>query len=128
MGATIAIAKGHYLDRGWAVYVTEEKRRRCPLNTEYGLADEEALWAALSAWATFQPRKAKLRTDSDFLYYPNEFYHVFEKFWDHIACLDQHPGRRTRRDRQIAPDPGLSRYWEEHGKSVVTVLGGLARG
>jgi hypothetical protein len=25
------------------------------------------------------------------LFYPNEFSHVFEKYWDCLACLDQHP-------------------------------------
>jgi hypothetical protein len=26
-----------------------------------------------------------------YLYYPNEFSHVFEKYWDQFACLDQRP-------------------------------------
>jgi hypothetical protein len=25
------------------------------------------------------------------LFYPNEFSHVFEKYWDYLGCLDQHP-------------------------------------
>jgi hypothetical protein len=25
------------------------------------------------------------------LYHPSEFYHVFEKYWDYLPCLHQHP-------------------------------------
>jgi hypothetical protein len=71
--------------------VTQEKRRCCLLDTEFGLTDEERLWAALSAWTTFQPRKALSQKDPGLLHYPNKFSHVFDKYWDHLSCLDQHP-------------------------------------
>jgi hypothetical protein len=29
------------------------------------------------------------------LYYPNKFSHVFEKYWDYLSCLDQHPDFRN---------------------------------
>jgi hypothetical protein len=90
MSATVAIAKGRHCDHGRGVYMTQEKGRCFLMNTEYGLADEEALLVALSAWATFQPRKALPRQDPGHLYYPNEVSHVFEKYWDHVACLDRH--------------------------------------
>jgi hypothetical protein len=47
--------------------------------------------AGLSASATFQPRRAKLRVNLGHLYYPSESSHVFEKYWDYLSCLDQHP-------------------------------------
>jgi hypothetical protein len=31
------------------------------------------------------------RQDPGYLFYPNEFSHVFEKYWDHLDCLGQHP-------------------------------------
>jgi hypothetical protein len=29
--------------------------------------------------------------DPGYLFYPIEYFHVFEKYWDNLACLDQHP-------------------------------------
>jgi hypothetical protein len=91
MSAVAAVCNGHYFDHGWAVYVTQEHLYCCLLHTTFGLTDEEALWTAVSSWATFQPRQAKPRQDPGFLLYPNEFSHVFEKYWDHLAGLDRHP-------------------------------------
>jgi hypothetical protein len=56
MFATLAIAKGQYLDHGWALSITQEKRRCLLLDTTFGLTDDGALWTALSYWATFQPQ------------------------------------------------------------------------
>jgi hypothetical protein len=61
MMATIAVALGCQDDHGWAVYCTQDSRR-CPLLGKVdGLADNETLWKSLSAWASFEPRKANRR-------------------------------------------------------------------
>jgi hypothetical protein len=33
----------------------------------------------------------KTRQHPGFLFYPNEFSHVFEKYWDYIVDLEEHP-------------------------------------
>jgi hypothetical protein len=54
--AVVAIESGWQGDHGWAV-AFKQGPRRCPLlDTTDGLTEEEVLWVALSAWATFQPR------------------------------------------------------------------------
>jgi hypothetical protein len=73
------------------VYITPEKLRCCLLDTAFGLTDEEALWTALSSWAIFQPRRAMPRQDPGSLFYTKAFFHAFERYWDYLACLDQHP-------------------------------------
>jgi hypothetical protein len=91
MSATVAIAKGHHCDHRWAVQLTQEKRRCCLLNTECGLTDDDVLWVTLSAWTNFQPRKALPRKDPGHLFCPNDVSDVFEKYWNHLTCLDRHP-------------------------------------
>jgi hypothetical protein len=70
---------------GWAVYVTQV------LDTIHGRTDDEALWTAMSSWATFQPRHNMPRSGPSHLYYPNESSHVFEKYWDFLPNLCDHP-------------------------------------
>jgi hypothetical protein len=55
----------------------------------FGLTSEETLWTALGSWAKFQPRKDKPRTNAGHLFYPDESSNVFEKYWNHLGCLDQ---------------------------------------
>jgi hypothetical protein len=43
------------------------------------------------SWATFQPRQAKRRESPGYFFYPNESSHIFEKYWDCLSSLDQHP-------------------------------------
>jgi hypothetical protein len=38
-----------------------------------------------------RPRQARPRVNPGSLYYPNEFSYVFEKYWNHLPCLDPHP-------------------------------------
>jgi hypothetical protein len=42
-------------------------------------------------WAQFQPRLSKPRIDPGILYYPAEYTHVFEKYWDVLNDPTQHP-------------------------------------
>jgi hypothetical protein len=44
----------------------------------------------MSASAAFQQRKANRRRTPGKLFYPSEASHVFEKYWDHLSCLDRH--------------------------------------
>jgi hypothetical protein len=90
MSATVAVASGYQGDHGWAVYWTQGSRRCLLLDTAHGLADYEALWMAMRAWASFRPRKAHLREDPGQSFCPVEASHVFEKYWNHLPCLDEH--------------------------------------
>jgi hypothetical protein len=93
MRATMSVYKGQYSDHGWAVYFTQHRRKCCLLDTTtYGLSYEEALWTALSALASFQPRQAKRPYDPGQLFYPSEYSHLFEEYWDYLGCLDKHTG------------------------------------
>jgi hypothetical protein len=42
-------------------------------------------------WAQFQPRLAKPRVDPGLLYYPAEFSHMFELYWDYLDDPTKHP-------------------------------------
>jgi hypothetical protein len=84
------LALGCREDHSWAVYCIQGSRRCLLLDTVDGLNDDETLLTALSAWASFQPRKASRRRDPGKLYYPTEASHVFEKYWDHLPCLKDH--------------------------------------
>jgi hypothetical protein len=44
-------------------------------------------------WAQFQPRVSKPRVDPGLLYYPAEYTHVFEKYWDVLNDPTHHPDR-----------------------------------
>jgi hypothetical protein len=91
MSATIEIMKGHHHKPGWAVYATQEAHRCLLLETIHGRTVDEALWTAMSSWATFQPRHNMPRSELGQLYYPNESSHVFEKYWDFLPNLCDHP-------------------------------------
>jgi hypothetical protein len=53
--------------------------------------NDEALWTMLATWASFQPRGALPRSAPGRLFYPSEYSHVFEKYWDYLPDLSQHP-------------------------------------
>jgi hypothetical protein len=91
MQATVAIVKGGQRDHGTAVYLTKEKRRCLLLDTTYGLSDDEALWSTLASWASFQPRRAQPRVAPGQPYRPEEYSRSFEKYWDDLPDLSQHP-------------------------------------
>jgi hypothetical protein len=91
MEATMFVAPGCREDHGWAVYWTQGARRCLLLDIVDGLNHDETLWTALSAWASFQPRKANRRRNPGKLFYPTEASHVFEKYWDYLTCLEDHP-------------------------------------
>jgi hypothetical protein len=78
-------------DHGWAVYCTNDSRGCLLLGTVDGLTGNETLWTSLSAWVSFQPRKANRRRIPDERFYPTEVSHVFEKIWDYLTCLSDHP-------------------------------------
>jgi hypothetical protein len=89
MTAIMSLYKGHYHDDGSAVCIKQNTRRCCHLDMTYGLTDEEALWTGLSAWATFQPLRAKPLVKPGKSFYPNQFSHVFEKSWEYLIRHDQ---------------------------------------
>jgi hypothetical protein len=78
MSATVAVNSGWQGDHGWAVYFKQGARRCLLLETVDGLSSEEALWTALSSWATFSPRLAKPRQFPGRLFYPNEALHIIQ--------------------------------------------------
>jgi hypothetical protein len=91
MSATVAMLQGRRNDHGWAVYFKQGPRRCLLLDTQDGLSSEETLWTALAAWATFKPRKTSPRKYPGKLYYPAEASHIFEKYWNYLTNLDEHP-------------------------------------
>jgi hypothetical protein len=91
MSATVALLSGHRDNHGWAVYCEQGPRRCLLLNTDDGLTSEETLWTALAAWPTLKPRKSSPRKYPGKLFYPTEASHIFEKYWDHLTRLDEHP-------------------------------------
>jgi hypothetical protein len=42
-------------------------------------------------WAQFQPRLSKPWLDPGLLFYPAEYTHIFEKYWDVLNDPTQHP-------------------------------------
>jgi hypothetical protein len=91
VNATLAIVKGVHHEHGTAVYFTQKTRRCLLLDTTHGLSEEEALWYTLLSWAKFQPPLKRPRTDPGRLFYPAEHSCVFEKYWDHLDCPEDHP-------------------------------------
>jgi hypothetical protein len=69
--AVVAIESGWQGDHGWAVVFKQGPRRCLLLDTTDGLSKEEAMWVALSAWATFGPRHNNPRSKPGTLYYPD---------------------------------------------------------
>jgi hypothetical protein len=76
MTATIAIALGSQDDHGWAVYCTQDSRRFLLVGSVDGLIDDETLWTRLSAWGSFQPRKANRGRIPGDLFYLTEVSHT----------------------------------------------------
>jgi hypothetical protein len=91
MAVTVAVTLGCQEDHGWAVCCTQGSRRCLLLDAVDRLTDDKALWTAMSAWAAFQPRKANRRCNPGDLFYTAEVSHVFEKYWDYLTCLQDHP-------------------------------------
>jgi hypothetical protein len=90
--AVVAVHTGWQSDHGWAVAFKHGFSRCLLLDTVDGLSDEEALWTALSAWATFQPRFSKPRQFPGKLFYPDEASHVLEECWNHLDDMSTLPG------------------------------------
>jgi hypothetical protein len=82
MSAVVAIEKGVHSEFATAILFTQENRRCLLLDTLHGLSDDEALRFTLCAWARFQPRASRPRTDTGLMFYPAAYSHVFEKYWD----------------------------------------------
>jgi hypothetical protein len=91
MSVTIAISLGCREDHGLAVYCKQGPRRCLLMDTVDGPSDDETLWTALAAWASFQPRKSSPRKYPGKLFYPTEASYIFEKYWDYLPSLDDHP-------------------------------------
>jgi hypothetical protein len=85
------VGQGRPSNHGLAVHVTQEKRRCLLLGTIYGHTDEEALWHALMWWACLQPGNKQPRQTPGQLSYPAEQSRVFEKYWNHLENLEEHP-------------------------------------
>jgi hypothetical protein len=77
----MAIQKGVHNDCGTAILFTQDERRRLLLDTLHGKTVEETMWHMMSEWARFQPRATHPKSDFGQLYYPAEFSHVFEQYW-----------------------------------------------
>jgi hypothetical protein len=89
--ATIAIEKGVHAEHGTAI-LFEQANRRCLLTRRiYDLSDEDTFWEVMKDWAQFQPRLSKPRVDPGLLYFPAEYTHMFEKYWDYLDDPTKHP-------------------------------------
>jgi hypothetical protein len=89
--ATIDIERGCHLDHGTAIFF-EQGTRRCALcDTLFGLTDDEALWFTMYKWAEFQPWKCRPRQDPGLLYYPAEYTHILQKYWNVLNDPVTHP-------------------------------------
>jgi hypothetical protein len=110
--ATIAVEKGVHDDHGTAIYF-EQGARRCVLTRRvYGISGEDARWYVMKDWAQFQPRLLKPRSEPGLLYYPPEYGHIFEKYWDVLNDPTQHPDQDMSshsRDSMKAMADALSR-------------------
>jgi hypothetical protein len=120
--AVVSIHSGWQGDHGWAVALKQGPRRCLLLDTTDGLSDDEVLWMALSAWATFQPRLSKPRKFPGKLYYPDEASHVIEAPWNHLEDLGSSLGFSDRspicQAAMLAFSDGLSNLdlssWKPH--------------
>jgi hypothetical protein len=52
---------------------------------------EEVFWTALACWAIFKPRSEKVRRYPGRIYYPDQFSHIIQKYWDYLFNLTSHP-------------------------------------
>jgi hypothetical protein len=112
--AVVAIESGWQGDHGWAVAFKQGARRCLLLDTVDGLSDEEALWTALSAWVSFQPRLQLPRQFPGKLFYPDGASHIFEKCWQHLDDLGKMPGFSSKSQicqaAMLAFSEGLSHF------------------
>jgi hypothetical protein len=89
--ATIAIEKGVHEERATAIFF-EQGVHRCLLTRRlYKVSEDEALWYTMKDWAEFHPKRSARRQDPGQLYYPAEYTHVFQKYWDFLNDPTQHP-------------------------------------
>jgi hypothetical protein len=109
MSATFAIVKGVHQDHGSAIYYTQASRRCLLLDTLHGQTDEEAMWYTLQTLAKFQPRLNKPRTEPGQLFYPAEYSHVFEKYWQHLTERQSHPDSSSESPHTLS---SMSKYSE----------------
>jgi hypothetical protein len=66
--------------------------RRCLLTRRVdGISDEDTIWYVMKDWAQFQPRLSKPRQVPGQLYYPPEYSHILEKYWNVLNNPVQHP-------------------------------------
>jgi hypothetical protein len=87
--ATIAIEKGVHGDHGTAI-LFEQANRRCLITRRiYDLSDEDTFWLVMKDWAQFEPRAAKPRVGAGQIYYPSDYSHMFEAYWDFIQAPSQ---------------------------------------
>jgi hypothetical protein len=91
MESTIEIVKGIHQYHGLAVYTTQKSRRCLLPGTIYGRTDEEALWSTWIWWASLQPRGKQPDQKPGQLFHPAEDSQVFEKYWDYLEDLEEHP-------------------------------------
>jgi hypothetical protein len=97
--ATIAVEKGVHDERSRAVFF-EQGVHRCLLTRRIQDASaDEALWSAMKDWAEFQPKRSSRRSDPGQLFYPAEYTHVFQKYWDVLNDPLQHPDSGDETDR-----------------------------
>jgi hypothetical protein len=89
--ATIAIEKGTHGEHGTAIFFEQGTRRSLLTRRLYDISDDDALWYVMKDWAQFKPRLSKPRSDPGLLYYPAEYTHVFEKYWDVLNDPTMHP-------------------------------------
>jgi hypothetical protein len=112
--AVVAIEAGRQGDQGWAVAFKQGPRRCLLLDTTDGLSEEETLWVALSAWATFQPRLSMPRQYPGKLYYPDAASHVFEESWQYFEDLSAMPSFSSKspicQAAMLAFSEGLSHF------------------
>jgi hypothetical protein len=91
MSATLAIQPGWQGEHGWAIFMKQGTKRCLLLDTVYGLTDDEVIWTAMACWAIFKPRDESPRKYPGRLYYPDQFTHVIQKYWEHLFNLPSHP-------------------------------------
>jgi hypothetical protein len=93
--ATMAIEKGVHGDHGIAIFF-EQANRRCVLTRRvYKHSDEDTFWVAMKDWASFQPKLSKPRVTPGSLFFPAEYTHMMENYWEYLEDPTQHPDTKT---------------------------------
>jgi hypothetical protein len=57
----------------------------------YKVSDDVAFWEVMKDWAQFQARFAKPRVNPGQLFFPSEYSHMFEVYWDFLQNPTEHP-------------------------------------